>query len=337
MSLSEDLEDHQGNVDTAFKVCVPSIKVGARLDRFLTDALAEQVDGLSRNRIQSLLAHACVRLDNTVVIEAKKKVSEGEIYTVSIPPPEPAIPQPQDIPLEIAYEDDDVIVVNKPAGMVVHPAAGNPDKTLVNAMLAHCGESLSGIGGVARPGIVHRLDKDTSGLIIVAKNEVSHASLSQQFADHSIERSYRALVWGVPNPLSGKIEGNIGRSPHNRKKMAIVSRGGKYAITNYKVLETFNTAAALVECRLETGRTHQIRVHMASLGHSIMGDPVYGSGERRVLRENTALKDTLKIYNYQALHALILGFKHPKTGKTIKLKSELPNNFNRLIDSLQEG
>jgi len=320
----------------ALRLCVPADKTGVRLDRFLTDSVAQQIDGLSRNRIQGLLAGGSVNLEGVHVLEAKKKVTEGEVYTITIPPPEPAIPEPQDIPLDIVYEDDDVIVIIKPVGMVVHPAPGNPDQTLVNAMLAHCGDSLSGIGGVARPGIVHRLDKDTSGLMVVAKNEIAHNSLSEQFAAHSVERAYVALVWGVPSPMQGRIESTIGRSPKNRKKMAVVERGGKNAVTNYQVLQAFGTTAALVECRLETGRTHQIRVHMATQGNPIMGDQLYGSGERWSRGASDAVKQVLKNHKYQALHAYKLGFSHPKTGRSQLFESNYPLNINELISSLKK-
>ena len=243
--------------DTTYTVEVPKNKAGVRLDKFLADA----IESLSRARLQALMAEGCVFLAEQQVQNPSGKVKAGETYTVRMPAVVAAEPEAQDIPLDVVYEDEDVIVVDKPPGLVVHPAAGNADGTLVNALLAHCGTSLSGIGGVARPGIVHRLDKGTGGLLIAAKNDAAHAALSSQFADHSMDRAYYALVWGVPMPPKGEIEGNIGRNPQNRKKMAVVERGGKYALTRFKVLKAFGDVAALIECRLATGRTHQIRVH----------------------------------------------------------------------------
>ncbi|OEJ68222.1 RluA family pseudouridine synthase [Magnetovibrio blakemorei] len=242
-----------------------------------------------------------------------------------MPPAVAAEPIPQDIALDVVYEDADLIVINKPPGLVVHPAAGNADGTLVNALLAHCGASLSGIGGVARPGIVHRLDKGTGGLMVAAKNDAAHEGLSRQFADHSLDRAYMALVWGVPNPLKGEIEGQIGRSPQNRKKMAVLERGGKYALTRYKVLKAFGTVASLVECRLATGRTHQIRVHMTSIGCPLIGDPVYGGSGRskRNLLDAEARLCVDKL-DHQALFAYEIGFLHPKTQEKLFFRAEKP-------------
>jgi 23S rRNA pseudouridine1911/1915/1917 synthase len=306
-----------------------------RVDRFLTDSISAQVEGLSRNRIQGLIAGGHVRCGDDLVNESKTKVRAGDSYIVTLPPPEPAEPEPQDIPLDIVFEDDDLLVIVKPAGLVVHPAPGNPDGTLVNAVLAHCGPSLSGIGGVARPGIVHRLDKDTSGLMVVAKNAHAHSFLSEQFARHSVTRAYNALVWGVPAPLQGSIEGTIGRSPHNRKKMAVVERGGKHAVTHYKVLKVFHMTASLIECRLETGRTHQIRVHMASMGHPVMGDPLYGSNDRHMRRVGENVKQVLVEYKYQALHAVQLGFNHPATKERLFFESDKTIYINKLIANLE--
>ncbi len=311
---------------------VPSDKAGLRLDRFLTDEL----DGLSRNRIQALIADGHVRCDGNVAQGAKTKVVAGQIYDVVVPAAVPALPLPQKIPLDVVYEDDDVIVINKPPGLVVHPAAGNPDRTLVNAVLAHCGETLTGVGGVARPGIVHRLDKGTSGLMVVAKNDNAHASLSAQFAAHTVERAYLAVVWGVPRPLKGTVTGNIGRNPRNRKKMAIVERGGKHAVTHYAAKQVFNDVATLVECRLETGRTHQIRVHMASIGHPLVGDPLYGSrrgGKTVNLRIRKLLVDQIN----QVLHAYLLGFTHPVTSENMIWKVEKPAYFNEVIEIFESS
>ncbi len=319
------------NQETPLSVSVPADKVGMRLDRFLADSF----DGLSRNRIQALLAEGQVTLDGDVISEAKRKVREDDSYEIVVPPPEVTILKAQDIPLNVIYEDDDIIVINKPQGMVVHPAPGNWDGTLVNALLAHCGDSLTGVGGVARPGIVHRLDKDTSGLMVAAKNGAAHANLSDQFAAHTVERAYKALVWGVPSPLSGKIEGNIGRSARNRKKMAVVTHGGKHAITNYRVEQAFGTMAALVECRLETGRTHQIRVHMANLGHAVIGDPLYGGGERRARGLSPVAQAILSGQQQQLLHAYLLGFKHPRDGEIMRWEDKIPNNISKISHKLE--
>jgi 23S rRNA pseudouridine1911/1915/1917 synthase len=249
--------------------------------------------------------------------------------SVAIPNPRPAHNEAQEIPLVVAYEDEHLIVVDKPAGLVVHPACGNFDGTLVNALLHHCRGSLSGIGGVERPGIVHRIDKDTSGLMIAAKTDRAHAGLAKQFADHSIDRRYRAIVSGRPRNDAGRIEGNLGRSPSNRKKIAIVGPGqGKHAVTHYTVLEPLK-GAALVECRLETGRTHQVRVHMASIGHPLLGDPVYGrqGGEMRSLLSRLH-------FERQALHAARLGFIHPITSEALAFESNIPADMQDLFSHL---
>jgi 23S rRNA pseudouridine1911/1915/1917 synthase len=292
---------------------------------------------MSRTRFKALIEEGRVSRegDKNSVNDPSLKIRVGEIYTIEVPPAIPAIPIPQDIPLDIIYEDDDLIVLNKPAGMVVHPAPGHYDGTLVNALLYHCRGSLSGIGGVSRPGIVHRLDKDTSGLLVAAKNDITHRGLSEQFAAHTIRRTYCAVAWGMPSPREGRIEANIGRSPSNRKKMGVVSRGGKRAVTHYGVEYAISTRASLVTCRLETGRTHQIRVHMTSIGHSLVGDPVYDGGSARQLR---ALSDeqrtALKSLKYQALHALNLGFTHPITKKKINFESKKSPYINKIIEIL---
>ena len=298
------------------------------LDGRLDKALAETT-GLSRERIKALLAEGRVTLDGEVAKQPSAKVAAGTRFAIEVPPATEPEARPQAIPLEIVYEDDDLIVVDKPAGLVVHPAAGNPDNTLVNALLHHCKGKLSGIGGVARPGIVHRIDKDTSGLMVVAKNDAAHAGLAKQFAEHSIERAYCAVVVGHPQVLSGTIAGRIGRSDRNRKKMAVLredSARGKRAVTHYKVLKLLENCA-LVECRLETGRTHQVRVHMASIGHPLAGDPLYG-------RSNAKLRPILNRLNFkrQALHAAILGFKHPVSGKSMRFESQIPPDMRELID-----
>ena len=267
--------------------------------------------------------------DGTAVRDPAIKVKGGETFTLAVPDPEPAHNEPQEIALGIVYEDEHLLVVDKPAGLVVHPAAGNRDGTMVNALLHHCGGSLSGIGGVARPGIVHRIDKDTSGLLVVAKSDVAHEGLARQFADHSLERAYLAVVNGHPSPPQGTVSGRIGRSDANRKKMAVLpnnSSRGKHAVTHYKVLQKMDRCA-LVECRLETGRTHQVRVHLASIGHALLGDPLYG-------RANPQLRPILQRLGFhrQALHAAVLGFVHPVTGGQLRFVSDLPPDMGELID-----
>ena len=316
---------------TTYTVSVPEDKARLRLDRFLADALAP----LSRSRLKGLIEDGCVTRDGEIADDPSAKVRAGEEYTVAVPAPAPAAPVPQDIPLDVVFEDDDLIVIDKPAGMVVHPAAGHADGTLVNALLAHCGSSLSGIGGVTRPGIVHRLDRGTSGLMVAAKNDVAHRHLSRQLEDRSLSRRYKALVWGVPEPREGDIEGAIGRNPANRKKMAVVKKGGKAALTHYRVLKPVGTKAALVECRLATGRTHQIRVHMAQMGHPVIGDPLYGGGTARRLKgapEDSA--NVLRELEFQALHAYKIGFIHPSSGEKIYLESKNTKEFSSLCEIL---
>ena len=297
---------------------------GQRLDKALAEA-----SGLSRERIKALIGEGRVSLADKPVVQASLKPAEGTPFAIDVPAAIPAEAEAQDIPLAIAYEDEHLIVVDKPAGLVVHPAAGNLDGTLVNALLHHCAGQLSGIGGVARPGIVHRIDKDTSGLLVVAKSDAAHEGLARQFADHSIERAYLAITAGVPSPLAGTVRGNIGRSDSNRKKMALVGdTRGKHAVTHYKVLEAL-ADAALVECRLETGRTHQVRVHLASIGHALLGDPVYG-------RTPARLRPTLGKLGFQrqALHAAVLGFIHPISGTALRFESPAPTDMRELLREL---
>lgn len=307
-------------------VITGTIISSARLDK----ALAEVTD-LSRARIQDLILDGQVEVDGTAATSAKAKVLTGASFRITPPPAQAAEAEPQDIPLAVAFEDEHLIVVDKPAGMVVHPAAGNRDGTLVNALLHHCRGQLSGIGGVARPGIVHRIDKDTSGLLVVAKSDIAHEGLARQFADHSIHRRYLAVCAGQPTPTEGTIEGRIGRSDANRKKMAVLdahSKRGKHAVTHYKLLKRLNSSA-LVECRLETGRTHQVRVHFASIGHALLGDPLYG-------RTPANLRPIIKQLGFsrQALHAVSLGFEHPVSGKWLEFSSEIPADMQELIDEL---
>lgn len=324
------------NSGTTYTFTVPLGKTDCRLDKFLAGELSD----LSRTRIRALIEEGHVNVDKNPLLGPSKKVQEAQVISVHVPPARAAIPQPQSIPLDIVYEDDDVIVINKPAGLVVHPAPGNLEGTLVNALLGHARDSggggLSGIGGVERPGIVHRLDKGTSGLMVVAKNDAAHHTLSKQFACRSVERAYYALVWGIPKPTQGEITGNIGRSSANRKKMAVVKSGGKLAMTRFKVLKSYGGAISLVECRLATGRTHQIRVHMAWLGHPIVADPLYGGGgkaQRRGLEDELVAE--IDIIDHQILHAKLLGFI-PKKGKDpLFFEGELPKYFNDLIDKLE--
>ncbi|MDT0574623.1 RluA family pseudouridine synthase [Croceicoccus sp. F390] len=306
---------------------VTGVLAGAgRLDRGLADAT-----GLSRERIKALIADGQVTIDGRLAGSASAKGSAGAAFKIVMPAARQSAAAAQDIALSIVFEDEHLIVVDKPAGMVVHPAAGNADGTLVNALLHHCAGQLSGIGGVARPGIVHRIDKDTSGLLVAAKTDLAHHGLARQFADHSIERAYLAVVKGWPDPASGTIAGRIGRSAQDRKKMAVLpseAKRGKHAITHYETLQKLYRAA-LVECRLETGRTHQIRVHMASIGHMLIGDQSYG-------RPDPALRPMLlKIgFHRQALHAAVLGFAHPANNNKMRFCSTLPADILELIEEL---
>jgi 23S rRNA pseudouridine1911/1915/1917 synthase len=306
---------------------------GARLDKVLANAWPDQ----SRSRIKALIEDGQLNVNGKPALKMSAKVKAGDLFDLTVPAPEMAEPTPEDIKLDVLYEDEDLLVINKPAGMVVHPAAGNESGTLVNALLAHCGESLSGIGGVKRPGIVHRLDKDTSGAMVVAKNDAAHRALSKLFSEdkENIERAYIAVVWGVPKPLNGDIEGNIGRSPHNRKKMAVVKKGGKHALTHYKTLRIRDDSlASLIECRLATGRTHQIRVHMNHIGHSLVCDPVYGRN-RATLKFNPEAQEILNAFNKQALHARTLGFLHPRTGVYISTEAPIPKDLLTVMKAME--
>jgi 23S rRNA pseudouridine1911/1915/1917 synthase len=266
------------------------------------------------------------------VRDPSEPVKPGTTYTLLLPPPEPATPQPQDIPLTILFEDAHLIILNKPAGLVVHPAPGNADGTLVNALLAHAGEDFSGIGGEMRPGIVHRLDKDTSGIMVVAKSDRAHRALSETFAARDLDREYLALVWGAPQPPLGEIEGDIGRHPTDRKRMAVVTRNGKHALTRYTTLAEYDAGCALLRCKLATGRTHQIRVHLATKGHPLVGDPVYLRkipAEARNIPQ--PIRDTLLAFPRQALHAESLGFRHPVTGQALSFRAPPPPDMAALL------
>lgn len=322
---------------------------GTRLDRFLS----EQIEALSRSRAKALIkeGHVSEKRGSNVQAQSdpRKAVEPGVIYVVAMPAPVPATPQPEDIPLDILFEDEHLILVNKPAGMAVHPAPGTWQGTLVNALLHHCKGALPGIGGVERPGIVHRIDKDTTGVLVVAKTEAAHKGLSELFANHNIERTYLALTRGSPRPSAGTVSTDIARSRNDRKKMAVVPDGeGRHAITHYKALETFGEiskaearpAAALIECQLETGRTHQIRVHMAHLGCSLIGDPVYGRhrgikayGRGDAFDQATGLARKML---RQALHAASLGFVHPVTEEQVFVETPLPNDMQVLVEALRK-
>ena len=315
-----------------FRVEAGAGDAGRRLDQLLAAALP----ALSRSRLKALILEGRVACAGAVISEPSRRVKPGERFEVVVPPALPAEPRAQAMPLEILFEDAHLVVIVKPAGLTVHPAPGNPDRTLVNALIAHCGASLSGIGGVARPGIVHRLDKDTSGVMVAAKTDAAHASLTAQFQSRSIERAYVALVWGVPRPAAGRIEGAIGRSPRDRKKMTVLRRGGRAAATRYTVLRKFGAAASLVECRLETGRTHQIRVHMAHIGHPVLGDPVYGRARHRGAAEWPEFaRRTIEAFRRQALHAAVLGFTHPASGARLRFEAPVPQDFSNLVNSLE--
>jgi len=321
----------------------PSLTAQATAAGRLDRALAEAFPDVSRARFQSLIAEGQVTVEGQVVRAARHRLKGGERLAVVLPEARPAAPAAEAIDLAIVYEDDDLIVIDKPAGLVVHPGAGHDSGTLVNALLAHCGASLSGIGGVKRPGIVHRLDKETSGLLVVAKNDAAHHGLSQQFAAHGrdgrLERAYLAVVWGRPERRKGTIAASLARKPTNRQKIAVShSAAAREAITHYEVKESFGTppVASLVECRLETGRTHQIRVHFAHIGHPLLGDPTYGSGFKASLAKlPEAARMALQALNRQALHAAVLGFEHPRTGMPMHFESPLPEALSGLVAALR--
>lgn len=312
---------------------------GDRIDRWLARCLEArgETPPLSRNRLKSLILDGRLSAGDATITDPSTPVKPGARYLLRIPPAAPAVPEAQDLPLTVVYEDAALIVIDKPAGMTVHPAPGAPKDTLVNALIAHCGDSLSGIGGVKRPGIVHRIDKDTSGLLVVAKTDAAHHALAARFAEHSIERAYRALCWGTPLPPAGRIEGAIGRHPRDRIRMAVRPDGtGKPAATHYRTVRRFGESAALLECRLETGRTHQIRVHLSHIGHPLVGDPVYGRGRSgRLSGLPDAVRDRLRGFPRQALHAAVLGFPHPVTGTELRFESPLPSDFEALLSDLE--
>ncbi|MBB6356926.1 RluA family pseudouridine synthase [Aminobacter aganoensis] len=318
---------------------------GLRLDQWLAARLAPD---LSRSRVQALIKQGAVSVGGKVVDEAKRRLAPGDQVAIDMPEPEPAEPEGEKIALDILFEDDELIVINKPAGLVVHPGAGNWTGTLVNALIHHCGDSLSGIGGVKRPGIVHRLDKETSGVMVVAKTDRAHKSLSEAFADHGrtgdLERAYDALVWGIPQRLTGTVDAPLGRHA-DRVRRAVVPEhreDARHAITHFTVLERFGAeqgefaAASLVECRLETGRTHQIRVHMAHIGHPVVGDPDYGQAFRtKSNRLPEPLKSAVKAFPRQALHARLLAFRHPATHLIMRFEAPLPRDMGELVEGFR--
>ena len=328
------------------KVLTADESAEGRLDAWLTAQLGAE---FSRSRVKVLIKDGMLTVNGTPAADPQKKVKPGETYEILLPEPEDPEPKGEDIPLDILFEDDDVIVISKPSGLVVHPAAGNWTGTLVNALIHHCGESLSGIGGVKRPGIVHRLDKDTTGVMIVAKNDVAHRHLSLQFADHGrtmpLERAYQAIVWGRPPTLKGTIDAPLGRGTADRTRREVKRPGNQEAdeaITHYEVLERFHetsnalSLASLVECHLETGRTHQIRVHMAHIGHPLLGDAVYGGGFKT--KANLLPDDARKVVNgfkRQALHAYMLQFEHPRTGEIMRFEAPLPDDMMELVVALR--
>jgi 23S rRNA pseudouridine1911/1915/1917 synthase len=322
------------------EVIVDGSEGSPRLDRVLAAHLAE----LSRSRLKALILAGQVALNGAAVRDPAYHVTSGDTIAIEVPEPVAAEPLGEDIALDIVYEDDDLIVVDKPAGLVVHPGAGHETGTLVNALIAHCGDSLSGIGGVKRPGIVHRLDKDTSGLLVAAKNDAAHQSLSAQFADHGrtgeMRRGYLAFVWGVPNRQRGTIDAPIDRHPHAREKMA-VREGGRHAVTHWDIVESFSgpdgkPVASLISCELETGRTHQIRVHLAHIGHPLLGDMVYGPHfKTKVSHLGARSQAALAALDRQALHAYLLALEHPKTGAILAWNSDLPADLTFLRDSLK--
>ncbi len=327
-ALDEDEVDLAG--ETLVEVQLGPEAAGTRLDK----ALADQLPDLSRGRVQALLADGRIRFGDEVLSDASAKARAGD-YVLAVPAVRSATPEPEAIALTVLFEDAELIVVDKPPGMAVHPAPGSETGTLVNALLHHCGASLSGIGGVARPGIVHRIDKDTSGVVVVAKTDAAHRGLSALFADHDIDRLYVALVRASPHPARATITTRLGRSTHDRKKMAILRTGGREAITHYEVARTYGPKekplAAWVNCRLETGRTHQIRVHMASKGSPCLGDQIYGSGPPATPVRTAMAEAGL---TRQALHAAVLGFAHPVTGETLRFESPLPEDMARLEAAL---
>jgi 23S rRNA pseudouridine1911/1915/1917 synthase len=327
-------------VNDTLRFSVGPEEAGERLDRFLARATGEARAALSRTRLKALIEAGRTQVDGLVAQDPSRKLGSGAIVTLETPPPEEAPAAGEDIPLDIVYEDEWLVVVNKPAGLVTHPAPGHPDGTLVNALIRHCGDSLSGIGGVKRPGIVHRLDKDTSGLLVVAKTDAAHQGLAALFADHgrtgSLVREYLALAWNGFSRRTGVIDAPIGRHAHSRERMAVVGEDhGRHAVTHWRIEESLEHVA-LLRCRLETGRTHQIRVHLASIGHPLLGDSVYGAGfKTKASRLSEPAREALLALNRHALHAATLGFEHPITGEPLSFERPPPQDFLNLAKALR--
>mgnify|MGYP001438651560 CR=1 FL=1 len=320
-----------------FNIVVPSNSHGYRVDKFLQSEITE----LSRTRLQALIHEGQVKINNVIIDNASKKIKKEDKIIVNFPPPKETLIKPSKIPLDILYDDNDIIVINKSPGVVVHPGAGNYDKTIVNGLLFKYKNNLSSIGGKLRPGIVHRIDKDTSGVIVVAKNDNAHIYLSKQFSSHSIKRVYEALIWGSLKPQNGKISERISRSIKNRQLMAVRKEKGKMAITNYKTLKIFQNfnlpKISFIECNLETGRTHQIRVHMNFKGNPILGDKSYGKTKKKFKKIDINLEKKINNFNRQALHAKSLGFIHPRTKKELFFEARRPDDFDTLIKSLKKA
>ena len=316
---------------------VPSSYHGSRIDKFLQSNINE----FSRTRIQGLIHEGNVKLNNIIIVNAAKKIKSEDKIFINFPPPQKTLIKPNNISLDILYEDEDIIIINKFPGVVVHPGAGNYENTIVNGLLFKYKNNLSSIGGKLRPGIVHRIDKDTSGVIIVAKNDLAHINLSEQFSKHTIKRVYEALVWGSLKPQKGKINEKISRSIRNRQLMSVRKEKGKIAITNYKTLKVFQNTnvpkISLIECQLETGRTHQIRVHMNFKGNPILGDKSYGKSKKKFKEIDPNIEKEINNFNRQALHAKSLGFVHPKTEKEIFFEAKRPEDFDILIENLKKA
>jgi len=320
-----------------FNITVPLNCDGHRIDRFLQS----QINDLSRTRLQTLIRDGEVKLNNDLIINSSKKIKKEDQIKVNFPPPKQTLIKANKIPLDILYDDDHIIIINKLPGVVVHPGAGNYEKTIVNGLLYKYQNDLSSVGGKLRPGIVHRIDKDTSGVIVVAKNDNAHIDLSQQFKNHTIKRTYEALVWGVLKPQNGKINEKISRSVKNRQLMSVRKEKGKLAITNYKTLKIFQNTnipkISLIECQLETGRTHQIRVHMNYKGNSILGDKSYGKLKKKFKTIDLKIEKIINSFNRQALHAKSLGFIHPKTKNEVFFEAKRPKDFDTLIKMLNNS
>jgi 23S rRNA pseudouridine1911/1915/1917 synthase len=339
--MSQSLSEEGG----AGKVLIAGSGAAGRVDAWLAQELA---GGLSRSRVKALIEEGNISINGTQAKAPHQKIHPGDRVEIVMPEPEAPEPKGEDIPLDVLYEDDDLIVLVKPAGLVVHPAAGNWNGTLVNALIFHCGASLSGIGGVKRPGIVHRLDKETSGVMVVAKNDLAHAGLAAQFADHGrttkLERAYQAIVWGGPRPQKGTVDAPLGRAPDRIRRAVVSERAedARHAVTHYEVIEKFHerpdatAIAARIVCRLETGRTHQIRVHMAHIGHPLLGDQDYGAAfKTKVNLLPEPARPIVKRFHRQALHAYLLQIEHPRTGEILRFESELPRDLLELIDALR--